>query len=116
MEDFVDVSKERYSNVWNFFLWNRRDEKAKCKTFDAVFKCKRSSTKSLFEHFKRIHSKEIGKEKESLPIQAKKMTDYLEKSQRKGHLNFSTTSFFGTKLRSRLDDITLSALVFLKSY
>ena len=30
--------------------------------------------------------------------------------------NFSTISFFGTKLRSRLDDITLSALVFLKSY
>ena len=49
MEDFVDVSKERNSNVWNFFLWNRRDEKAKCKTCDAVFKCKRSSTKSLFE-------------------------------------------------------------------
>ena len=64
MEDFVDVSKERNSNVWNFFLWNRRDEKAKYKSCDAVFKCKRSSTKSLFEHFKRIHSKEIGKVKE----------------------------------------------------
>ena len=30
--------------------------------------------------------------------------------------NFSTTTFFGTKIRSRLDDITLGALVFLKSY
>ena len=67
------------ANVWNFFLWNKRDEKAKCKTCGTVLKCKNSSTKSLFEHFKRIHSKEIGKEKESLPIQAKKMTDYLEK-------------------------------------
>ena len=29
---------------------------------------------------------------------------------------FSTSSFFATKIRSRLDDSTLSALVFLKSY
>ena len=83
MEDFVDVSKERNFNVWNFFLWNKRDEKAKCKTCGTVLKCKNSSTKSLFEHFKRIHSKEIGKEKESLPIQAKKMTDYLEKKSKR---------------------------------
>ena len=128
MEDFVDVSKESHSNVWKkFFLWNRKDEKAKCKTCDTVLKCKKSSTKSLFEHFKRIHSKEIGKEKESLPIQASsKRPQNLERlynalitippTSIESERNFSTTSFFGTKLRSRLDDITLSALVFLKSY
>ena len=52
MEDFVDVSKERHSNVWNFFLWNRKDEKAKCKTCDTVLKCKKSSTKSLLNTLK----------------------------------------------------------------
>ena len=30
--------------------------------------------------------------------------------------NFSTTGFFGTKIRSRLNDETLDALVFLKNY
>ena len=37
--DFVDVSKDRNSNVWKFFSFYKKEELAKCKTCDVVLKC-----------------------------------------------------------------------------
>ena len=47
---FESVKKERLAKAWNFFLFEKETENAKCLLCQQVLKARGSSTKSLNDH------------------------------------------------------------------
>ena len=58
---FESVKKERLAKAWNFFLFEKETENAKCLLCQQVLKARGSSTKSLNDHMKAKHGKEKSK-------------------------------------------------------
>ena len=52
---FQDVSEHRKSEVWKHFLYDKVQQRAKCKLFSVTLKAAGSSTKSLISHLKSKH-------------------------------------------------------------
>ena len=52
---FESVKKERLAKAWNFFLFEKETENAKCLLCQQVLKARGSSTKSLNDHMKAKH-------------------------------------------------------------
>ena len=52
---FPDVSDRRKLEVWKHFLYDKAQQRAKCKLCSVILKAANSSTKSLISHLKSKH-------------------------------------------------------------
>lgn len=55
MASFEDVSAKRKSDVWQYFLFCKSTEKAKCNLCQHILKASGSSTKGLMTHLRSVH-------------------------------------------------------------
>ena len=62
---FKDISKNRISRAWKYYLFDKSTSQAKCQLFFKQLSAKGSSTKNLLDHLSRIHSFDINSVKEN---------------------------------------------------
>lgn len=67
MSAFVDVRAQRKSGVWEYFTYNRAEEKAKCSMCSSILKASGASTKGLSDHLKRKHNISVKSSVEKRP-------------------------------------------------
>ena len=62
---FEDISKNRNSRAWKYYLFDKSTSQAKCQLCFKQLSAKGSSTKNLLDHLSRIHSFDINSVKEN---------------------------------------------------
>ncbi len=121
------------SSVWDYATKRKnpttKQQEAQCGRCNKVIKCSGGSSTSLKSHLKQVHSIDVEKcaqtsassenstsEKKSKTIEVFLQRQSLKPTSTDVERVFSVCTNFCTKIRSRLSDKSLQALVFLKYY
>ena len=99
-EIFEDISKNRNSRAWKYYLFDKSTSQAKCQLCIKI-----KNEMKIFESHP-YHKRPETLEKIFLSLKS------IPPSSVEAERAFSSTSFFSTKMRGNLSDETLTSLVF----